>query len=100
MRSLSSFALCFVWLAVSPAVAQTTTAELSGSVTDPSGGAIAKARVMAANTGTGLSYDVVSDDSGGYLWSRSSRRPTSPASDRAARYQSSGVKIPFSTPTA
>ena len=67
MRSLSSFAFCFLWLAVAPAIAQTTTAELAGSVTDPSGAAIAKAKVVAANTGTGLNYDAVSDDSGGYL---------------------------------
>src|SRR5262245_49271147 len=67
MRSLSSFALCFLWLAVAPAIAQTTTAELTGSITDPSGAAIARAKVVAANTGTGLTYEDVSDDSGSYL---------------------------------
>jgi outer membrane receptor protein involved in Fe transport len=67
MRSLSSLALCFVWLAAWPAFAQTTTAELSGSVTDPSGAAISKAKVVAANAGTGLTYDALTDDSGNYL---------------------------------
>ena len=45
MRFLSSFACCFLWLASAPAIAQNTTAELAGSVTDPSGAAIAKAKV-------------------------------------------------------
>jgi len=66
MRFLSSF-LFFIGLAVAPAGAQTTTAELSGSVADPSGAAIAKAKVIAANTATGLKYETASDDSGSYL---------------------------------
>jgi hypothetical protein len=66
MRSLSN-AFCFIWLALASASAQTTTAELAGSVTDPSGAAISKAKIVAVNTGTGLTYEVLTDESGSYL---------------------------------
>ena len=67
MRSLLSSMLCLALAATIPVAAQTTTAELSGTVTDPSGAAIGKVKVTAANTGTGLTHEVLTDDSGNYL---------------------------------
>jgi outer membrane receptor protein involved in Fe transport len=67
MRSLLSSMLCLALAATLPVAAQTTTAELSGTVTDPSGAAIGKVKVTAANTGTGLTHEALTDDSGAYL---------------------------------
>src|SRR6266403_1974346 len=67
MRSLLSSLLCLALAATIPVAAQTTTAELSGTVTDPSGAAIGKVKVTAANTGTGLTHEALTDDSGSYL---------------------------------
>jgi hypothetical protein len=67
MRSLLSSMLCLALAAALPVAAQTTTAELSGTVTDPSGAAIGKVKVTAANIGTGLTHEVLTDDSGNYL---------------------------------
>jgi len=50
-----------------PLPAQVTTAELSGIVTDPSGGAVARATVTAENTETGRTQQTVTDESGSYL---------------------------------
>jgi Carboxypeptidase regulatory-like domain/TonB dependent receptor len=59
--------LLLVLLAAISAAGQVTTAELVGSVTDPSGSAIARAKVTAVNTGTGLSHEAVTDNGGNYL---------------------------------
>src|SRR5262245_58435672 len=59
--------ICVELFAGLPLAAQVTTAELSGSVTDPSGGAIGKAKVTATNTGTGQSHEALTDDAGSYL---------------------------------
>src|SRR5438045_2984519 len=67
MRSLLSSLLCLALAATIPVAGQTTTAELSGSVTDPSGAAIGKVKVTAINTGTGLIHEALTDDSGNYL---------------------------------
>jgi len=67
MRSLSRLGACWIWLAAALTNAQTTTAELAGSVTDPSGAALSKARIVATNSGTGLTYDATTDESGNYL---------------------------------
>jgi hypothetical protein len=48
--------------------AQTVTAELSGQVTDTSGGVVAKATVAAVNTATGLSRTVQTSDGGHYYF--------------------------------
>ncbi len=48
--------------------AQTVTAELSGQVTDTSGGVVAKATVTAVNTATGLSRTVQTSDGGHYFF--------------------------------
>jgi len=57
-----------VLLATSAALAQTTDATLSGSVTDPSGAAIPGAEVNALNTRTGVRFDTTANDSGVYLF--------------------------------
>src|SRR5215472_5235087 len=67
MRSQLSSILVLALAAAASAAAQTTTAELSGNITDPSGAAISKVKVTAVNTGTGLSHEAITDDSGGYL---------------------------------
>src|SRR5260370_20426161 len=56
--------LCFI--AVLPALAQTSTAELSGNVTDSTGAVIANAKVTAANSETGTSREVTTNPSGFY----------------------------------
>jgi hypothetical protein len=55
---------CLSWTAALRA--QSVTAELSGQVTDTSGGSIAKATVTAVNTATGLSRTVQTSDGGHY----------------------------------
>src|SRR5262252_7857429 len=67
MRSLLSSIFCLVLAAVVPASAQTTTAELTGSATDPSGAAIGKVKITATNTETGRTHEATTDDAGGYL---------------------------------
>jgi hypothetical protein len=47
-------------------VAQQITATISGLVTDPSGGVISNAQVVAINTGTNASFTTTSNDSGEY----------------------------------
>lgn len=46
--------------------AQTQTATITGTATDPSGGALAGAKVEATNSGTGISQTTVTDASGRY----------------------------------
>ena len=67
MRSLSNGFLIVVFAAAMPTLAQVTTAELSGVVTDPTGAAVGKVKITAANTETGQSKDAVTDESGAYL---------------------------------
>jgi len=53
----------------SPALlAQFTTASLSGTVIDPSGAAVPKARVKVENTGTGFTRTTASGNGGDYLF--------------------------------
>lgn len=52
-----------------PAVAQVATAELSGSVLDSSGAAVAGAKVTATNVATNLAHETVSDSGGNYILS-------------------------------
>jgi hypothetical protein len=59
--------ICLLWFVALPLAAQVTTAELTGSVSDPSGGAIAKAKVTATNIGTSLSHEALTDEAGNYL---------------------------------
>jgi hypothetical protein len=56
--------LCLI--ASLPALAQTSTAELSGNITDSTGAVIANAKVTAANSETGTSREVTTNSSGFY----------------------------------
>jgi hypothetical protein len=50
------------------AQAQTTAASVSGTVTDPAGGLVAQAKVMARNIATGVVSNVLTNDSGVYVF--------------------------------
>ena len=54
-------------LSASLSLAQVSTAELSGTVADPTGAVISHAKVVATNADTGVSREVSSDASGGYV---------------------------------
>jgi len=58
--------LVIVVLVVSAAAAQTFRGEITGTVSDASGAAVAGAEVKAVQTGTGLERTAVTDDSGNY----------------------------------
>src|SRR5262245_44254883 len=57
----------FLFLLAAGAFAQVDTATIRGNLTDPSGAAIAGARIRAINTANGLDYRAVSGDSGVYV---------------------------------
>jgi hypothetical protein len=59
--------LCAFVLALSMA-AQTTDATVSGTVTDPAGGAVAGARVVAVNSKTGVTSNARTNDAGVYIF--------------------------------
>ncbi|MGE3841216.1 MAG: carboxypeptidase regulatory-like domain-containing protein [Vicinamibacterales bacterium] len=67
-RHLVSWAAA-VLLAVAPASAQLSTAELNGKVTDSSGAVLPGVTVTATQTATGLVRATVTDDTGSYLLS-------------------------------
>src|SRR5437762_1964204 len=48
-------------------LAQVSTAELSGTVADPTGAVISGAKIIAANAATGVSREVSSDLTGNYV---------------------------------
>ena len=62
---LCGLAVCF--LLVTPCVAQTETARLQGTVTDPSGGVLTGATVTVTNRDTGRVSTAQSNDSGYYV---------------------------------
>jgi len=61
--------LAVLWgfLAIVPAAAQVSTAELSGAVTDPSGANVAGAKVSAVNADTGVAREASTDTTGVYV---------------------------------
>ena len=63
----ASFALLFALGAATRASAQST-GSIRGTVTDPSGAAIAKAAVTVTDTNTGISRDTVSNESGIFVF--------------------------------
>lgn len=50
------------------AAAQTITAAITGTVADPSGAVVANAKVMATNTGTNVTFDATTNESGVYTF--------------------------------
>jgi hypothetical protein len=66
MKSSLSMALLALLAIACCAYAQTTDAVLTGIVTDSSGAAVPSAQVSAVNTGTGVSREVVTNDTGAY----------------------------------
>jgi hypothetical protein len=50
-------------------LAQEPTAQITGLITDPTGGAVPTARIELVNSGTGLRYEAQSNDSGNYVYS-------------------------------
>jgi Carboxypeptidase regulatory-like domain len=61
-------ALCFCPLITAPALAQSTFATVTGTVTDSSGAIVPGASVIAENTKTGVKTTVTTNDSGIYLF--------------------------------
>ncbi|MBM3724542.1 MAG: TonB-dependent receptor [Acidobacteria bacterium] len=57
---------CLALMTAAAAMAQSTTAKVVGTVTDPSGAVIAAAKVEVRNTQTGLARSAQTDQSGGY----------------------------------
>ena len=68
MREPQSFAIILITLCCLPisAMAQADRASLSGTVTDPSGAAMAGVRVELTDTATGFHRDAVTGDAGSY----------------------------------
>src|SRR5216684_324218 len=58
--------LAIAILSAGPAYAQVSGATLSGTITDPSGAAIAGAKLTITNTATGVSRDATADSAGFY----------------------------------
>jgi hypothetical protein len=56
-----------MWCAIGSALGQMTTGTILGSVTDPSGASIPRARVTVTNTGTGISRSFVTRADGRYV---------------------------------
>src|SRR5262249_48096043 len=65
MRSVLCF-LCPLLLAIGRLHAQTTAAQITGRVTDPSDAIVAGAKVTATNAATGASRDTTSNEAGNY----------------------------------
>ena len=64
--AVSVLAILAVTMAASPAYAQVSGATLSGTITDPSGAAIAGAKVSITNKATGIARDATTDAAGFY----------------------------------
>lgn len=73
-------------------IAQTYTATLTGTVTDPSGGAVANVKVMAVNQGTKLEHSAQTNDSGVYTI------PFLPVGEYVLTVEATGYKKLVSSP--
>src|ERR1700680_4748550 len=61
-----NLAVLFVLCSAGPLYAQSTSATLTGYITDPSKAVIADAKVIAINIGTDIRYEAKSDNAGSY----------------------------------
>lgn len=69
MKARKSLAAILMFLFFTlPAAAQTATAELSGTVTDPTGAIVPSAKVTIANAQTGLTREAATSQNGTYLF--------------------------------
>src|SRR5712691_9034948 len=66
LHRVLALAILAVTMAARLANAQVSGATLSGTVTDPSGAAIAGAKLSITNTATGITRDVTTDSAGFY----------------------------------
>src|SRR5262245_26604408 len=66
MRKLLLLAVVSLFVSVAPALAQTATGTIVGSVVDPSGAAVASARVIIVNTSTNARIEVIANAEGEY----------------------------------
>lgn len=66
MRKLLNTCLWAI-LSIAPVYAQVATAELNGTVLDPSGAAVANAKVTAIATATNQSHETITSSSGSYV---------------------------------
>src|SRR6266851_6439071 len=64
--AVSALVILAVTIAASPANAQASGATLPGTITDPTGAAIAGAKISIANKATGVNRDVTTDSAGFY----------------------------------
>jgi hypothetical protein len=64
--AVSALVILAVTIAASPAYAQVSGATLSGTITDPSGAALAGAKISITNKATGVIRDVTADAAGFY----------------------------------
>src|SRR5215208_7111770 len=58
--------LCFGFILVQPAIAQTTTASIEGTVKDPQGNLVAGAQIMAKSEALAIERTTTSDENGFY----------------------------------
>ena len=65
-KSILLFALVVLCVAL-PSLAQVSTAELSGTVDDPSGAVVSHAKIAVVNVDTGFSREALSDVAGTYV---------------------------------
>ena len=66
MQRIASIAMFAVWLSGVGLLAQTTTAEITGKITDPSGASVPAASVTVLNVDTGTKRETTSNGSGIY----------------------------------
>src|ERR1051326_1535995 len=69
LNMLTTGIVAAILLGGRPSAAQFTTGSLGGTVTDPTGAAVADAKVMVRNTETALTRTVQSASDGGFLFS-------------------------------
>ncbi len=66
MKTLLSIISIVLLLAGVQLLAQTETGQVTGTITDPSGAAVANARINLTSTGTGVARTVTSSGDGGF----------------------------------
>ncbi len=86
MRSNASRALALAFLVAAALLAQTVGAGLQGTITDPSGAVLPRARIEAHNVGTRALWETASDEAGRY------RLPVLPPGEYELRVAAEGFQ--------